>query len=537
MIPSSRPPSAYENLIHLLGGQNKIKFDQSPNAIELSDFALASEISVILLCVGEKEDLTASIHFLELTTEKIQSGTLRVIVLNKFNHPKIISVFKSKGVSEVLDSNIPLKPLNLKIKQALTAAQKSLNKNQAGSAEVSAVGGIGNVKSSSKASSTTITWVPAHEHPSDFFIVTNKRNARYMMGQWLVDILGPGPSAGIWEESQAQMNGHRGWHWKSRDPNDKIFDTPNGAWIFFGNQPEFRWQKNLWSFKGRQCSLVYYEKGEPIYYRIHNDETGLKIAENSNIANARMDDIRASLEASVRLSENISLDEVSPHEKKAIYSAEEQKNESESDDVGSDFADVLNKTPHALSVGTSGANGAIVFKKDEPSVAWNNQTGDSQGVNFNKGPVSFKKDTNETKWNQGDLSESGPLPFGIGDLLDETLETGTQAFEQIELRLSYKGREVDFIELLENEALFDIEESDVRLDEKVSVQLELINGGAETRIDVEGNADSIHPSLNGRALVRVGINPAVRKRFTDVLDLFEKRQAKLSAFFRRAKGE
>ena len=141
-------------------------------------------------------------------------------------------------------------------------------------------------------SGSEIKFVEAIQLQSDCWILENKKDARNVMGRWLIEIIGPSPSVGSWTESKKSAGE---WEWtpKKSDTKDP-FIVEQGTWTYKGREPEFIWKTNRWQFVGRKPVLGFYYEGElyGMRFRLDKNKT-LLIAENSERAKGLLPLIQA----------------------------------------------------------------------------------------------------------------------------------------------------------------------------------------------------------------------------------------------------
>jgi hypothetical protein len=151
------------------------------------------------------------------------------------NHPRVIALLKSKGIHEIIDFNTNIKALNHKIKNSFLLVTQTFQRLQNQNIRASTV--IGNeaaarARAARNESTNEIQWEKPNEHPNDIWWIPSSKNLRNVMGRWLIDMLGPGPAAGAWEETTYERNGERGWVWKPRISTDLTFMPRSGrSWV------------------------------------------------------------------------------------------------------------------------------------------------------------------------------------------------------------------------------------------------------------------------------------------------------------------
>ena len=71
------------------------------------------------------------------------------------------------------------------------------------------------------------------------------------MNSWIIEIIGPGPSAGHWVEDQSNaLNDTPTWKWRPFREETFQFIFDDGEWVFEGREPVFNWDTNKWKLIG-----------------------------------------------------------------------------------------------------------------------------------------------------------------------------------------------------------------------------------------------------------------------------------------------
>ncbi|OFZ18665.1 MAG: hypothetical protein A2X94_14245 [Bdellovibrionales bacterium GWB1_55_8] len=132
--------------------------------------------------------------------------------------------------------------------------------------------------------------------PSDCWLLRRSQDVRIVNDQWIIDLVGPGPTAGRWTRVSPLISqtsdGHSRWQWEPSGKNG--FIKENGLWLFEGKRPHFN--EFHWTFTSKAPRLTYYEQSEPVcdYFSVGPDRT-LLIAANSEIAQQKWPAIQASV--------------------------------------------------------------------------------------------------------------------------------------------------------------------------------------------------------------------------------------------------
>lgn len=307
-IPDSAQPPATEKLTeHLASIPDTEMLKTQTIAAAVLQVQKAAK-SVAIICITDKAELLAMMSLLESTASLTTAGTLRVIAINKLAHEKIPLMLKGKGCSEVLDFKVGKKEFNFKLNTYLKLAKQSYDR-LVKTAELNGVDLSKDSKKSlhkiasdqSKDSKTQIVWEKPIDFTSDFWIVTHKKNIRNVLGSWLIQLLGPGPICGNWIKSKITLGEEQGWEWIISKQSKAQFEKDVGRWIFFGRQPEFSWEHQMWSFVSHRPTLAFYVDTEATHYRMLTENAQrLIINENSKQATALTSIIMQTIDSSIR---------------------------------------------------------------------------------------------------------------------------------------------------------------------------------------------------------------------------------------------
>ena len=127
----------------------------------------------------------------------------------------------------------------------------------------------------------------------DCWLLRTDDDVRRTQGQWVLDIVGPGPNMGRWSRDDSDS-----WIWTPKY-TDEIFVNNGGTWKFHGYRPEF--SDCHWQFVSVAPRLVYQENGLPKEDRFWIGEDGLlRLRKNSEGALRKWPSIHSSIEAEYR---------------------------------------------------------------------------------------------------------------------------------------------------------------------------------------------------------------------------------------------
>lgn len=301
-------PALIESLHLALKTSTEYQYRTTELVDQMKEIVSRSTRVVILANCLTKEDITDLYNVLPTFAERISDGTVRVVVLNSIRHPKLPELLRTRGTVEVVDLPTTQKNLQYKLKNSLISVHQSyLKKDQAKDAATPIEVGTENIKTSLRSpernADTDVLWQASIGFDFDFWWIASAKHLRRVVGVWLIDLIGPGPSAGTWEEVPGfDRGGEKAWMWRTRWLADEAFQTTDGHWFFFGKQPEFSWQKGMWTFVSKTPALAFFPNGTrtPKYTRFeYKPEEGLIFFENSHVTQLLLPRIQATLETRV----------------------------------------------------------------------------------------------------------------------------------------------------------------------------------------------------------------------------------------------
>ena len=274
-------------VVQLLSSEN---FNDHHAAIQSAGKAL------LILVLTKKEDLIGVLSLLAKFQTQIKVGLIRVFVFNLTDNSKVQGLLKTKGCRDFLEYSMTSKALLFKIHQTIQIVDKIVP-----GFLPSTIKNTPLVANASGEPTKLIRWTEPVIVQSDCWLLKSARDARNVQGMWLIEMLGPGPSAGSWTASPTGDGST--WDWIPKDPRNDPFIIEQGQWTFQGRQPEFNWKINRWQFVGAAPSLRFFYERRSYADRFAVDaELNLNFAKNSKHAHARLPLILAGLTPEVRVS-------------------------------------------------------------------------------------------------------------------------------------------------------------------------------------------------------------------------------------------
>jgi hypothetical protein len=517
--------------------QGKLEFEVLKDSALIRASVEKTNLTVLILTLHAKEELVEVLNVLTQVASRIQSGLLRAIVLNGMNHPRVMALLKAKGVCEIVEFNVSIKALNHKIKNSLLLVTQTFQRLQNQKVRTSTVLGTdgGGKSANREVGGNDIVWEKPTEHLNDYWWLPSARNLRCVMGRWLIDILGPGPAIGTWEETTYERHGERGWEWKIRISTDPTFQPRSGRWIFFGKQPEFVWQKNLWAFVSKMPYLAFYAEGEKDAEFVRFDASSpgkMRAFENSEVSRTYLPKIQASLEASLKLSKN-----------------EESSNLRGNFDPSPENSSVGGGGGYYSSGGDSGQGGPSFqggsVSPDAPPADWNNHTG-AVGFGFRAKDIQVGRDGPGPKWrNALTADEEIGGAIGLSEIEQAGLVAGAKTFERPILELfATKKNDVAYvkrqswrvIEVTLEQAGFEISASEIKSADRIVLEVEFRLGDVEKKFELEWSCESVQPVEEGSAYAAGVFTGGNLVELEAILRLVDQRHLELQGFFAVARG-
>jgi hypothetical protein len=535
---TAQPPVMAALVQQLEAQKGRLEFEVLKDPVGVLKSVEATTMTVLILTLHQKEELVEVLNILTQVQGRIQSGLLRAMVLNGMNHPRVIALLKAKGVQEILDFNTTIKALNHKIKNAFLVVTQSFQRLQNQNIRASTIVGNDAARGRPAAqnqSSNEIQWEKSPEHVGDFWWIPSAKNLRNVMGRWLIDMLGPGPAAGFWEETKYERSEEKGWVWKARVSTDPTFMPKPGRWVFFGRQPEFIWQKNLWAFVSKMPYLAFYADGqsEPEFVRIDPVGAGrLKVFENSEVSRTFLPKIQASLEASLKLS-------------KADGAANEIPGKFEPSREDSSVGAMDFMPSGALPAGTAAAEYAASGAADETPADWNDHTG-AVGFAFTAKDVRVDTSAPKAKWrNALKSNEAVGGKMGLEDIKQAGVVSGAKSFDRLVLEVRPSHRNgvalakkdiLHVIEMTATQSAFEFPSASIAHSDKFLFKVEFRLGDVEKKFDLEWVVESVQEIEGAGSLVLGSFIGGALVDLAEILKLVAQRQLELKDFFLVAKG-
>ena len=547
-FPGKAPPVALGQLEVQMQNTPGVEFKRTQTIQGATALALKSKKVVAIICLGDKAELVSAINFLATLHARVVVGTVRVMVVSKIAHPKVPHMLKSKGASEVVEFTVTVKALSFKINTSLKLVHQAYEKKLKNDAKPivhkgSIVGG-GKAAASkialsgAKDAGAEIVWENAAENANDVWLINSKKDVRCVLGRWLVHMVGPGPSVGTFEPSTLTFEGEKGWEWQLRKGKGESFIKDDGKWVFFGRQPEFLWQKNMWSFVSNHPTLGFYVGKEVSFYRMVCEKGNkLIINENSARAKALLPSIKETIEMSVRFKNENGAKK--SQDDQPIY---EDENSSSVEGALSD-EDILGMGENSGGAPSEAidevlhSGGGLLDSQDDNNPDDLDWSGVPKKQERAPAPVVDKEvdDYVNEYSEQVALSKSGtPWKQGKDAFAEITLEFLVKSKNGAEL---IKPETLNLLESQNLEAVMDAAEGQFKVGDEVLLLVRLVDGDSANEFDVSAKVDRFEGNPEeGRHVTVIKMDQENFSMLEEILKLYVQRQEELTEFFQTAKG-
>ena len=528
---SSNQPALLEPIARGLGAARDIDYRLLSRAADLGAAVIGSDRVVLLANCLMKEDIADLYNVLPQFAPRVEEGTLRILVLNSIGHPRLGSLLRSRAAVEILELPTTLKAVQYKLKASLAGVHQAYQKAAALRAKTEPVlesdPTLGTktraARAKPKSSGQDVVWQSPVEFRFDHWWILGRKSIRNVVGVWLIDLLGPGPAIGVWEEIPGvERAEEKAWTWRPRATAEATFQIPAGRWIFFGKQPEFSWQKNLWSFVSKQPMLAFYPDGSnaPEYVRIeYRPDEGLLCQENSAFTKTLLQKIEATFES--RLGGRADLPEET--------------------EVEGDFGSWDFPTEPAAPAPTSIAPAA-----DEGGVDWKDHTG-AEGVEIRGKDVRVPTKARGPRPMRNALTpdEASAAGLGFATVGNPGVVAGSEAFERLEIHVEALRKngalldrppEILLYEVTEAGSILFLRDHLGRLGDQFVLRYHLDSGGQKMWCAMDWELTSIDLELADGMLVTGTFRSGDFDPLFILLDRIDARKRELKDFYSAARG-
>jgi hypothetical protein len=269
-------------------GRDAPDYDMFEEASDAYEFIKDIQCGVLVFHCQKKEDLPNLVKLLKKTHKFVRKNKIKVFAINDIDDKKVTKIFRKLKIEDFLERN-DLRPRTFKFKVDLwkrTLLKTVKQERQKKEKEEANNESDGTFDYSKSAKDHKIIAEKSLDLNADQWILKEKRDAKYILRNWNVKIMGPSPDVGKWEDTGKKDGKFHIWVWVIAPDVDELFSDLKGNWYFLGEKPEYLWNENRWLFKGGKIRLFFFgdeEKG----IRFFTKEENLHLPENSSIALAK----------------------------------------------------------------------------------------------------------------------------------------------------------------------------------------------------------------------------------------------------------
>ena len=290
-------PTCVKTIDIALTGMPEFQLHPTLNLTDLSRAVANSCHCVVFLSISNKDQMQMLYPFLLTMSAKIKNKEAVVIILLKQNNPKLEELLFRAGCAEVLGYSITSKAISYKLKRylALLTTQKTKETEA-------------RFKSDShipqdERQNARIILIPALGHEKSFWLFRKKEYAKKYKEHWLLEIIGPAPSAGKWVRLNSERIEQEKWKWESRQSGSE-FDPSPATWVFTGSKPFYDRSINRWGFVSAHPRLDLISNGQVIDTLFFSrSETILQINDSAKRALDYLPAIQATFDQDIHLIE------------------------------------------------------------------------------------------------------------------------------------------------------------------------------------------------------------------------------------------
>jgi len=472
--PQEQKPKVLESFLQQLKGKSVLTRIDAEKISDVFTHISEETGTLALVSIQTKEELPEVLQLLMALEAKISSGTVKVVVFNQVNNEKVIPLLRSKGVSEVLELNVSLKAFQYKFNKVVQLLEQSIKRSKDNPKVRSSDKQGSSNSNQSKRQVGQVIYSDPIEHFSDFWLLMNQKNVRFVIGKWFVNFYGPGPNSGTWDSYPEKKNGEQGWIWNPRKTDDQTFYKDHGRWVFFGNCPEFSWEEKHWYFISKSPELTFYAHQEVVHSKIKTMENGdIVFCQNSKNAKNLQGLILDSIEASVRLNDTTK-----------VKKAQDE-----------------------------------TFEKEKKKNA----------ANF----VDEKEENHEYKGRFSEQFEERKKKYTKSyDCSELSLELATKNGETIHSIIR-----IELVELRDQYVVLDVPAGILSLDDQIELIAKIVENGIEKKLNINTSIQIVEiETEDQRSVVIAESGEENSAQFKELMKAFQDRRDEMNRFFSKAKG-
>lgn len=206
---------------------------------------------LIFASLKSRDDLMEIASFLKKESRVLSSTNFRFVIIDFAKNKEFLKLLSKLHVREVVDSEIQVKALKIKLALWLSPFLNKEKKEES----LSKLTVKNNSENDEKNENEhfKINWLSPIETDDDVWIIKNGTDIKLMLSCWTIHVLGPSPAMTRWRREKEGK-----WKLEFNSEKGEGFLTQDGHWYYEGDLvPEFRWSENRWIFKGENCELYF----------------------------------------------------------------------------------------------------------------------------------------------------------------------------------------------------------------------------------------------------------------------------------------
>jgi hypothetical protein len=257
---------------------------------ELKAFLQQVGPSMVIASNNDRNSFAMIATLLKLIQDEIKYGLIKTLVLSKEKNPKMAQFITSQGVTDYIEEPVALRTVTFKANLQLRAIE-TIKKREA-------------LKKAAKEKISIKKDEPAKGNEKTTETINAEKKVALALGEdcflfrhntpkkWgkktMLELGGPAPSAGEWNELEPSEDGQNRWVWVPKEekfnPKNK---KPENGWVHTGDKPEFDEKSGQWKMLSEKPDLSHYRAGKKEGSKVSQNKEGkLEIAADSAQAEA-----------------------------------------------------------------------------------------------------------------------------------------------------------------------------------------------------------------------------------------------------------
>ncbi len=198
-----------------------------------------------------RSDLIEIASFLKKESRVLSNTNFKLVVIDFVKNKEFSKLLSKLHVREIVDSDIEIKTLKIKLALWLSPFLKKEKKEQ--SFQKLTEENVSEKDKNEVDQHIKINWLSPIETDDDIWIIKNGIDIKLMLSCWTIHVVGPSPAVARWKKEREGK-----WKFELNGEKDEGYFSQEGNWFYEGDLvPEFRWSENRWIFKGEKCDLYF----------------------------------------------------------------------------------------------------------------------------------------------------------------------------------------------------------------------------------------------------------------------------------------